>query len=274
MPASRRKVAPRRRRKVAPRRKSDARINSKITTIVETIEPDFSVLSNVATFWSVYLASFPRAMAMANLYEYFRIVKFKVISKPRANMYFNIGAGSTIQAPQMYRVMDRARILDDRYINLDQMVAMGAKPTLFTKDYTVSYKPNTLSIANVVAGTAVDGDPTPLYQSNDVVYGKWIPTTPNPGGSTSSPIPQNTLDATANVPFYGHWQYMQQLGLVAGQQVDYSTVVVCTIQFKNPLKLPGDAVARPVLPYQVTFGGEETFSARPQHGHTGGVWGE
>lgn len=272
MPA-RRKPAVRRRKAPVRRRKALANVNSKITSIVETIEPDFSILTNVASYWSCGLASFPRALAMSKLFEFFRIVKFKVISKPRANMFFNIAGANSVQAPQMYRCMDRGRILSQAYITLDTMVAQGAKPTLFTKDYSVSYKPNTLAVANVLGGDAIDGEQTPLYQTNEVCYGKWFPTTPNPSGNILDPNP-NTLDAAVNAVHYGHWQYLHQLGDTTNTRQDYSVVVMCTIQFKNPLKLPAGASQgiTTALPYTVTFGNEETFSERPQHGHTGGVW--
>nr|WAE42250.1 MAG: capsid protein [Cressdnaviricota sp.] len=115
--------------------------------IIETV--DFGQQTANGLFGATFtLAQFPRAQMVATAYKWYKPVECVWEYTPLYNTYQDAPTGATASAtsvPTFFSIMNRTQ--DSRSVagainGLDYIESMGAKPRMFTKKITLSYKPN------------------------------------------------------------------------------------------------------------------------------------
>lgn len=171
------------------------------------------IASNAAYANQIVITRFPRAMAMAKLFKFYRAKRVIYEYRPDQNT-FQAGAGQ-VAIPYAYYIMNRSG-MNSSGQTIPEYLAMGARPIKFTQKLLVSYKPNTIQISDVLqapipsSGGTVSIGRTPLYD-------KWYSTDglnfPASYIDTSFPISNPALQPANNmsvVQYFGHDIYFEQ----------------------------------------------------------------
>ena len=244
----RRKPAAARRRRAGPTRSINPR--HQVATVVETLDPQLSFLDNVAINQAVSLSIFPRCVAMARLYEQFRIEEVKFTYSPLFNLYQETLAASS-SVPIFYNVMDRLCSLNSATTGLSDITQMGAQRRPFTKPITIKYRPNTM----ITTGVAQPAAPMQTLQINGADYGRWFPCVTQLIGFAGANTP-NTLSATQQ-NYNGHWVYVEQI-LTAAAQPACNVSITVRVSFKNPMINQPGSVDDVIVPWTCKTGPRET----------------
>lgn len=167
---------------------------------------------NSAYFNQFSIGLFPRAMAMARLFKFYRAKRIIWEYRPDQTT-FQAGAGQ-VSIPYAYYVMNR-----DGATSTGQTVAnylnLGSRPIKFTQKILVSYKPNTVQISDLISTPQAGANITVGRQP---VFDKWY-STDGLGQTASissvqpmnSPLLQPAFNVSA-VQYFGHDIYFDQGG--------------------------------------------------------------
>jgi len=175
----------------------------------------------------------PRAAAVANAYQHYRIKKVTMKFKPTVDTF--IGGGSTIggfQVPSLYYMIDKSGSIPTN-VSLSALKSMGAKPIrLDDKTVTISWRPSVLT--QTADGPAAN-------QASQYHISPWLTTNKNatsPGVFVCSDLNHLGIFFYAEVP------------ATQGQQslLQYNVEAILDIEFKKPMNssLTGDVTATPV----------------------------
>lgn len=132
---------------------------------VETFDRGI-IAANTAYMNQIEISRFPRAMAMAKFFKFYRCRRVIYEYRPDQNT-FQAGIGQ-VAIPYAYYYMNRDGA-NGTGQQLNQYQAAGARPIKFTKKLLISYKPNTVHIADVMMNPVVGGvgaiGRTPIYDA-------------------------------------------------------------------------------------------------------------
>jgi len=178
---------------------------------------------NTVQVQSLNIANYPRALAVAPSFKFYRLKHIEWIYTPEFNTFQE---GSAFSQPYFYYVMNRTG--DQTLPSLAGLESQGAVPISFTKQVKIKYRPNLLQILNVRAlppgsgsvDNAVGGEP---------VFSKWIPTQQltNPQITSGNGV----LSVHNNPQYYGHyWTVKADIG---SGTVGYLSCK-CVWEFKEP----------------------------------------
>jgi len=228
----RRKPAAARRRRAGPSRSLNP--SYQVATVVETLDPNISYIQNTPYFQNVQLSQFQRCVAMATLYEQFRIEEVKYVYTPLYNTFQEASAGpATPTVPYVYTLMDRLQSLNPSTSVLADYVLAGARRLKFDKPITIKYRPNTVVTTGAqTAGVTVLPANQQLLQINGADYGRWFPCVTQRVGSPGDDTP-NTLSAH-NQEYNGHHIYFRQDSGVALLAIATVAITV-RVSYKNPM---------------------------------------
>lgn len=181
----------------------------------------------------ISLSNYPRAIAIAPNFQWYRITEVKFIYKPLWNTYQGgpivIGPSpNPTTVPQMIWIMNRNGTFGATTSR--DLLDQGAKPMKFTKDMSIKYKPNTLTLS---AYTGSDG--STLNNAAQLQWNEWLPTQP--------------VATALSVPYYGH-QFLFQQDYPTGPNAIADLTIQVRIEFKQPAamgELPSLPVAKPVI---------------------------
>jgi len=224
-----------------------------VATVEETLDPQISILDNVAVSQIVQLGNFPRCVKMSHLYEQFRIEEVKFVYTPLYGTFIEAPVGAPSASPSipvMYHVMDRLSSLASTTTGLSDLTQMGAQRRKFTKQFTIKYRPNTM----ITTGVANPGYASnQILQINGADYGRWFPCVTQLAGSGLANTP-NTLSALGQI-YNGHWVYFEQGNV--GLSPAASVTITVRVSFKNPL-INQNATDDTVIPWVPVHGPRET----------------
>lgn len=220
MPIKRRRVY--RKKPRMPRRKVMRKRTSNVPEWASLSETkDFGAL-NVGTSYNindVQLSAFPRASAVAQGYQYFRIKLLKFIITPLLDTF---SSGGATQVPYFHWVINKT---GSGYVGLtkDWYLQNGAKPRRFDdKNVVIQYAPAVL-IDTVEAGAA-----GVVNQPNLPKVRQWLTTNADAFGAVFNP---------STVSHTGHYQLITSEG--STQAMTYRMTMTAEFEFKKPLsKLP------------------------------------
>lgn len=176
--------------------------------------PNATVTDTMFNFNTFNLARFPRAVQVAQGYQFYRISGIKLTFKPAYDTYQQNapGAAANTQKPVLYYMIDKADAIPTN-ITLEGLKNMGARPHAFDeKPISVTWKPSVLnSVENAVFGAGPGQYKiSPWLNTNDDVgaIAVWNPST---------------------VAHKGIKWYMEQPGAGVGETTVY---VECELQFE------------------------------------------
>jgi len=232
--------------------------NRNYAMITETLKPQtvggqppYPLVANQAYITTTSIASFPRALAVARCFKFYRLKSVVYDYVPDANTY-QAGGTNTETVPYMYYMMNRDGS-DQSSINLLKMQNAGARPIKFTKKIVIAYKPNLIKANQLIVSLGPAGAPaTSLYNGNNTpVYDEWISTMglqhggPNNWAGDSADIPTAAQGNTANplvlpdnvnvLPYYGHSVFFQQQVVPDGASAVGYLSMTCIWEFKEPV---------------------------------------
>jgi len=171
-------------------------------------------------FRNVDLASYDRAVQVAQAYQHYRIKKITLTLKPTFDTYQQgVGTGSR---PNLYYMIDKSGSIPDN-VQLEQLKQMGAKAHRFDeKPFTISWRPSVLT-----ADTTAPG----VVGSAQYRISPWLSTASRP---LINPWAPSTVD------HLGIFWYVEQL---FNGTVQYNAEVEVQFQFKKPLMTPASSSA-------------------------------
>jgi len=144
-------------RKPARRGRGRKAVSKQFAHCIETVDYR-DVSGNVGYSATFTLNDFTRAPIIASQYRWYRAKKVEWIYQPFYNT-FQEGSGDTAAViPNLLWIMNRnqAAVDNNGIISRGLLEQMGAKPIKFTKNYSVSYKPN-WCMPGLQAATSVQG---------------------------------------------------------------------------------------------------------------------
>lgn len=207
--------------------------NVQTAKMVETWDRGI-VASNAAYMNTIEITRFPRAMAMAKLFKFYRAKRVIYEYRPDQNT-FQGGAGQ-VAIPYAYYIMNRSGANSSGQA-INQYLASGARPIKFTQKILVSYKPNTVHIADVVM-TQLQGQNISIGRTP--IYDAWYATDglANPPAYTGSitaigvPGPTQPAISLSVVQYFGHDIIFEQ---TQGAEADIGSLTVTVEwEFKVP----------------------------------------
>jgi len=218
-----------RRRLVGRRRRFTGRSTKQVARALDTQELEF-IPVNVQSNESVQLSFFPRLLAIAKEYRYYRITKVQYRYQPTWNL---ASFGDTAQGiPNMYHLMDRSGLFN--ISTLPQMEAMGTRARKFKNDVNITYKPNIVQLSQF--GISTDDPDLLSLNFGAPTFNQWLPTR-TPANSTSV-----DPDAWSRVQYYGHTTWFQLDATMAPSNLGRCTLTAW-VEFKDPIY---DAIMSPV----------------------------
>lgn len=207
--------------------RSLAPIKGNYARIVETVEYE-GLQPNTMYNNLVQLQDFSRALAIAPDFQWYRITEVKYTYEPLWNTFQQAqGSVPGTSVPQFNYIMNRAGTF--LASDLEGLQTQGCKPTKFTSNKIIKYKPNTL-VTSGYAGT--DGSAINI-QANELKMNAWLP--------TNHPITTN--DPTL-VPYYGHQLWIDQLDPPTGATSICKLTISIVVEFKDPAI--GNGIRAPV----------------------------
>lgn len=181
------------------------------------------------------LDQFPRAVAIAEQYQHYRIRNIKLRIKSPYDTYINMGPTGTgaYQKPYLYYMIDKSGTLSTS-VTLENLKGMGARPrAMDEKSITVSWAPSVLTT------TATSLAPT-VQLPNQYKISPWLSTTDDVQSATFVPSSVSHLGI-----------YWGAFAALAGTEdpITYDVEVEVQFQFKKPnvTVLPGAPAATPAV---------------------------
>lgn len=164
------------------------------------------------------LLQYPRAAAIAENYQFFRIKYIKYTFIARYNVYQGYTNESTaFPMPQLYFQTDKAGVLPTN-TSIQQLKEMGCKPHKFTKNTIIAWKPG-VSIATGNADNA-------LTLNTGVKISPWLMT---------NKAPQQAGWVANDTDHKGLYWFMETAGLPGDGTYEYDAEVEVVFEFKKPL---------------------------------------
>lgn len=158
------------------------------------------------------LASYDRAVQVAQAYQHFRIKKITLTLKPVYDTYQQAAGNGT--RPNLYYMIDKSGSIPDNP-TLEQLKQMGAKAHRFDeKPFTISWRPSVLTADQTAVG---------VVGSAQYKISPWLSTSANPMGVAFAP---------SVIDHLGIFWYAEQL---FGGGVQYNAEIEVQFQFKKPL---------------------------------------
>jgi hypothetical protein len=152
-----------------------------------------TVAPNTVYNTNICLYDFARSKALAQYFQWYRIVKVEYRYTPYFNVSQQPGAVATQPSlPQMLMVMNRNGW--QAWSTRAQLEAQGARPRLFTKNLKVSYRPN-----NIIQTAYAGQGNYPSTTTNTAVG-----VSERTFGWISTKDPTSSAAASLQVPYYGH----------------------------------------------------------------------
>lgn len=218
--------------------------NKNYCTITESQRDSSFINANVAVFEQFNIAAFPRALAIARFFKFYRCKSIVYDYDPLSNTFQDAVSGNSPTIPYMYYNMCRDGSANGD-TNLADFLAAGARPIKFTKKIVVAYKPNLAQNINVVD----NANPSSLnvYSLGSTpLYDKWLSTdglqNTSQAGNTE-PVENAILNSTNTIvtpiaipPYYGHNVYIVQDDQGAAAAVARKSITVIW-EFKEPVRL-------------------------------------
>lgn len=170
----------------------------------------------------------PRAAAVANAYQHYRIKKVTLIFRPQVDTFVGGGALGGYTCPNLYYMIDKSGSLPTN-ITLSALKSMGAKPLrLDEKEIKISWRPSVLSIT---ADGAIPGN----GNASQYRISPWLTTNKNalnPGAFVCSDLDHLGIFWYAETP-------------AGPSTLQYNVEAVLDIEFKKPMNssLTGDVEA-------------------------------
>lgn len=157
------------------------------------------------------LADYPRAVAVAKAYQYFRIKNIKITWKPQFDSYVaSVGGG--LLKPQLYYMINKGAGIPTN-ITLEGLKNLGAKPHAFDeKPISVSFSPAVLQDTQSLVGSV----------ASSYKVSPWLITNANPDVGLWNP---------SNVQHNGLIWYMETPGGVQRFDLD----IELQFEYKKPL---------------------------------------
>lgn len=217
------------RKRAAPRRQYKKRTNVAEYASLSCVRSLADANTNTMYTRSDFaLADFPRAIAVARAYQFFRMKSVKLTWKPQYDTY---SAGlSGLSKPSLYYMIDKGASIPTG-TTLEGLKNMGAKPRTFDeKPISVTWTPAVLTTSQSLLG-----DVASQYKLSP-----WLNTNSTPDSASWNPslIQHNGI-------FW--WMYSQSVPTVA-----YSMEVEIQFEFKKPLlDRPMTTTLAVTLPYAV-----------------------
>lgn len=210
------------RKRKAPRRKMRrARVTRQPTNVPEwaslseTKEFDPLLIGSPYNINNTKLIDFPRASAVAQGYQYFRILKLKFTISPLLDTFTS---GGTTQVPYLTWVINKT---GNAFVGLTKawFLQNGAKPIRFDdKNITISYAP---AILTDVTESAAAGF---VNQPNLPKVRQWLTTNSEAFGTIFNP---------STVSHTGHYMLVSSEGSTT--PMNYRMTMTAEFQFKKPL---------------------------------------
>lgn len=223
----RRRRAPRRKamRKSAPRRMRIKRNQPEWATLSETIDYGNENVGTVYNNNDIQLAGFPRASAVAQGYQYFRITRLTFKYKPLLDTFASTG---NTQVPYLYWVINKNGT-EYPVLTTPWFLANGAKPIRFDdKTVTISYAP-AVSYSMLEANT-----PSATQEPNQAKILQWLNTTKD--AFLNQPF------AASQVSHAGHYLMVTSPGSTV--PMSYEVTLTAEFQFKKPnAPLPSSGIS-------------------------------
>lgn len=212
-----------RRRRVARRRRTNnvpewASLSVKRSLETPTTPPQPGFQSNTLySLMNTQLIDYPRAVAVAQAYQHYRIKSIKLTFKPTFDNY--LAAAGAVSKPNLYYMIDKSGSLPSN-ITLEGLKNMGARPKqLDEKNMTITWKPS------VLESVMYSGGGVGLSASSKYRISPWLTTTAD--NIAPGPSPASGID------HLGIYWYMDQLSNPVGAQ--YTIEVECQFEFKKPV---------------------------------------
>lgn len=198
-------------------------------SLSESIETGTDLVGTIYNNNDIQLAAFPRAAAVAQGYQYFRITKLRFQYRPLLDTFPS--TGNTV-VPYLYWVINKNGT-EYPALNVDWFLANGAKPIRFDeKTVTITYAPG-VSLDVLEAQT-----PAATQQPNMVKVSPWLNTTKD------AYLTQGF--APSQVSHAGH--YLLVDAPLSALQMSYSVTLTAEFQFKKPNSaIPPDAQVSTVV---------------------------
>lgn len=202
------KAAPR--RKPAVRRKAAKKTNVPewaSCSVRRTATPQDG--NAMRTISNIQLVDFPRAVAIAKGYQFYRITSVKVTYKP---VYDTYSSATLQQKPNFYYMLDKGASLPTT-LTLEGMKQLGARPRAFDeKPITVTWKPAVLTDTQNSIGSI----------ASQYKLSPWLTTNSGPDSPAWNP---------SQVQHNGLFWYMECPGV--NQLINFE--IECQFEFKAPL---------------------------------------
>lgn len=221
-------------RKSRPRRRPAAN-QPEWASLSETIDVGDETVNTIYNVNDVQLAAFPRAAAVAQGYQYFRITRLSFKYKPLLDTFPS--TGNTL-VPYLHWVINKNG-MEYPGLNVDWFLAQGAKPIRFDdKTVTISYAP-AVSYSMLEAQT-----PAATQQPNQAKILQWLNT------SKDAFLPQ--AFAPSQISHAGHFLLVNSPG--SANPMRYEVSCTAEFQFKKPNSaIPSGVSAQPVVNKSITI---------------------
>jgi len=218
--------------------------NKNYCTITESQRDNNILAANIAVQEQFNIKAFPRAVAIARFFKYYRCKQIVYDYDPLSNTFQDEASGGSPTIPYMYYNMNRDGSSNGDQ-NLADFLAAGARPIKFTKKIVVAYKPNLAQLINAVD----NGQPSNLnvYSLGSTpIYDKWLSTdglqdvdgigTTEPIENAALPAPLVITQSVPQPPYYGHNVFFMQDTTGASINVARKSITVIW-EFKEPVRL-------------------------------------
>lgn len=167
---------------------------------------------------NIALSQFPRAVAVANAYQHYRIKKVTLEFKPSLDTFAPIAGAGTVQVPYLIYLIDKSGSVPTT-VGSNDLGQMGARPIRFDdKTIKVSWRPSVLTETFGQANAASQYKISPWLSTNANAL--------NPGGFIPS-----------DIDHLGIFFKVDRAGVLpAGvPEYTYEVRITCEFQFKKPL---------------------------------------
>jgi len=164
-------------------------------TLQETLFPGngSGITANAYLLRTFSLWQFPRALAIAQNYKFYRAVEVQYKYTPNWINFQEDLANLNPTLPQMFTVMNRTQDLfvpATQSTQVQYMVSQGATPRAFKGDIVLKYKPNWTTSGLVAFTQGASGVAQTQTIGAKASYG-WLPSPTNTGGQYIEPTQAN-----------------------------------------------------------------------------------
>lgn len=163
------------------------------------------------------LGQFPRAVQVAQAYQFYRIKKIRLTFKPAFDTFAENPAGSTTMKPDFYYMLDKSGAIPST-VNAEGLRQMGARPLpLDEKPIHVNWSPSVLTAAGDGGGG--------VFVGTDYKISPWL--------STNLDI-SNPVFNPSSVQHLGCYWIAEQR-FVTDKQLFYTVDLEVQFEFKKPI---------------------------------------